>query len=136
MPTNASNKTSNKASNTKIRRLSKLLISRRQFDRKIRSGALHPLQLFQRFSESVGFHSDEWAALHVLMLGSGRLFCVSLDTLSYSPHGSRPIEARTHQSRISWFGEAVPNARAEIGDDGVKMGLVEHEACEEAISRR
>jgi hypothetical protein len=46
MPTNASNKTSNKASNTKIRRLSKLLISRRQFDRKIRQRSASPAPRF------------------------------------------------------------------------------------------
>jgi hypothetical protein len=38
---------------------------------------------------------------------------------------------QAHQNRISWFGEEVLNARAEIGDDGVKMGQVEHKACED-----
>jgi hypothetical protein len=56
---------------------------------------------------------------------------VSLDTLSYSPHYSRPTEVQAHQSRISWFGKEVLNAHAEIGDDGVKMGQVEHKACED-----
>ena len=57
---------------------------------------------------------------------SDRLFRVSLDTLSYSQHGSRPTEGRAHQNRTSWFGEEVLNARAEIGDDGVKIGQVDH----------
>jgi hypothetical protein len=61
---------------------------------------------------------------------------VSLDTLSYSPHCSRPTVVGAHQHRISWFGEEVLNLRAEIGDDGVKIGQVEHKACEETISRR
>jgi hypothetical protein len=38
---------------------------------------------------------------------------------------------RAHQNRISWFEEEVLNARAQIGGDGVKMGQVEHKACED-----
>ena len=41
---------------------------------------------------------------------------------------------RAHQNQISWFGEEVLNARAEIGDDGVKIGQVEHKACEDLRS--
>jgi hypothetical protein len=40
----ASNKTSNKASNTKIGRRSKALICVREFEQKFGTGALHPLQ--------------------------------------------------------------------------------------------
>ena len=42
----ASNKTSNKASNTKIGRPSKALIYTREFEQKFGTGALHPLQTF------------------------------------------------------------------------------------------
>jgi len=30
---------------------------------------------------------------------------------------------RVHQNRIAWFGEEVLNARVEIGDDGVEIGM-------------
>ena len=43
MATRASNKTSNKASNTKIDRRYKALIYIREFGQKFRTGALHPL---------------------------------------------------------------------------------------------
>jgi hypothetical protein len=39
---------------------------------------------------------------------------MSLDTLWYSPHGSGPIEVQAHQNRMSWFGEEVLTARAEM----------------------
>lgn len=47
----------------------------------------------------------------------------------------RPPDVRAHQSQISWFGEEVPNARVEIGVNGVKMGPVEHKACEDALMK-
>jgi hypothetical protein len=56
MATRASNKTSNKASNTKIGWRSKALICIREFERKFGTGALHPLRFstllydFARFS--------------------------------------------------------------------------------------
>jgi hypothetical protein len=62
---------------------------------------------------------------------SDRLFRASLATLSYSPHCSGPTEVRAHQNRISWFEEEVLNAHVEIGDDGVKIGQVEHKPCED-----
>jgi hypothetical protein len=52
------------------------------------------------------------------------VFRVSLDPLSYSPRYPGLLDVRTHQSQISWFGKAMPNARAEIGDDGVEIGQV------------
>ncbi|MDH2351709.1 hypothetical protein QCM80_13685 [Bradyrhizobium sp. SSUT112] len=50
------------------------------------------------------------------------------------PAPLRPTEVRAHQNQISWFGEEVLNAHAEIGDDGVKIGQVEHKACEDLRS--
>ena len=46
----ASNKTSNKASNTKIGRSSKALIYMIEFQKKFGTGALHPLHDFLRHS--------------------------------------------------------------------------------------
>jgi hypothetical protein len=47
----------------------------------------------------------------------------------YSPRCSRLL--RAHRNRISWFGEEVLNARAEIGDDGAKIGQIEHKVCKD-----
>jgi hypothetical protein len=46
-----------------------------------------------------------------------------------------PDRLRAHQNRTSWFGEEVLNAHVEIGDDGVKIGQVDHKACEDLRRR-
>ena len=94
-----------------------------------------PAPAFHGFSERSHFILTNGPLCTFRCSPSDRLFCVSLETLSYSPHHSRPLEVRAHQNRISWFGKEIPNARAEIGDDGVKIGQLERKACEETISR-
>jgi hypothetical protein len=84
--------------------------------------------LFNDLGESVGFHSDKSAALRVLNARFPIDCFACLLIRCRIPRSLWPTEVRVHQNRISWFGDGVLNPRVEIGDDGVKIGQVEHQA--------